>query len=927
MRTIRTLVLFHFLIISGMLQAQSWRSSLYSTTWSPQGNFYTDKIIQDFSYAGYHRGEKQIPVITTNVKDVTVSPYFADKTGASDATAKIQKAIDDVSAAGGGVVYLPAGTYKVSPGSNNYCLQIKTSNVVLRGAGQGKTFILNTSYQMQNKSILKVQGSANWYGTETNKTLIAKDLTGPTKDIPVKSSAGYVVGDIVILRNYIGDAWINEHKITQWLGYGSSLKGLTFCRQIMKVDPVNNIITIDAPIRYSLLTRDNSAVYKISGMISEVGIESLSVGNIQNPSTTGWGEEDYTNSTKAAYNSHASYAVYVSSVNNGWVNNVGTFQPSGNTSTAHLLSNGLLLNYCKNTTVQNCYFQRPQYGGGGGNGYMYRITGSENLMQLCTSEYTRHGFVFSSMCTSGNVIHKCTDIKTGTATGATGYYKTSGNGSDHHMHFSVSNLIDQCTTKDSYFAAGFRDYGSTPIHGITAAHSVYWNMTGNGTTYSQVVHTQQGRYGYAIGTSGNASAVKTGELSMAGSSAITAPVDHVEGVGTGATLVPQSLYLDQVSKRLNNPVPCLANQLPTISLAATASSLTAPANVTLTATALDTDGSITKVDFYSGPTLLNSDVSAPYSYSLTNVVAGNYSYTAKVIDNCGGITTSAISPIVVGSSGNKAPVVSITSPSNNASFNAPASITISASATDADGTISAVQFFNGATLLGSDATSPYSFVWSSVATGTYSITAKATDNSGAVATSTGVSVKVITVATGDIIGVDCGTKNTSGSYQLSASDKINATSYSWWYTGSVQSVTPVSTDNSKATVVFGSGFSAGNLCVGVNYNAAPWYKQYCKALAVCGARTDVSMLSVETTDASQFIIAPNPSNTSFLISSGEKIISLVIADCNGMIVHTNASIEEGESISVGDKFSPGLYFVKILYLSGRTEVKRIQKMM
>ena len=76
------------------------------------------------------------------------------------------------------------------------------------------------------------------------------------------------------------------------------------------------------------------------------------------------------------------------------------------------------------------------------------------------------------------------------------------------------------------------------------------------------------------------------------------------------------------------------------------------------------------------------------------------------------------------------PSVSITSPTSGASFAAPATITISATATDADGTIAKVEFFVGQTKLGEDTTAPYSIVWSGVAAGSYSLTARATDNAG-----------------------------------------------------------------------------------------------------------------------------------------------------------------------------------------------------
>lgn len=91
---------------------------------------------------------------------------------------------------------------------------------------------------------------------------------------------------------------------------------------------------------------------------------------------------------------------------------------------------------------------------------------------------------------------------------------------------------------------------------------------------------------------------------------------------------------------------------------------------------------------------------------------------------------------------NATPSVSITSPANGAVFGAPATITINANATDSDGSVSNVEFYNGTNLLGSDNTAPYSFTWSGVAVGSYSITAKAYDNAGASSTSAAVAISV-----------------------------------------------------------------------------------------------------------------------------------------------------------------------------------------
>ncbi|HSZ71669.1 MAG TPA: carbohydrate-binding protein, partial [Cytophagaceae bacterium] len=84
------------------------------------------------------------------------------------------------------------------------------------------------------------------------------------------------------------------------------------------------------------------------------------------------------------------------------------------------------------------------------------------------------------------------------------------------------------------------------------------------------------------------------------------------------------------------------------------------------------------------------------------------------------------------------PTVSITAPGNNASYTAPASIALSASASAASGSnISKVSYYNGSTLLGTATSSPYNFTWSNVAAGTYNVTAVATDNTGAASAASG----------------------------------------------------------------------------------------------------------------------------------------------------------------------------------------------
>ena len=103
-------------------------------------------------------------------------------------------------------------------------------------------------------------------------------------------------------------------------------------------------------------------------------------------------------------------------------------------------------------------------------------------------------------------------------------------------------------------------------------------------------------------------------------------------------------------------------------------------------------------------------------------------HTYTVGTNCTGITGI--------------PAISITSPASNASFNELSTVTITANATDSNGTVSKVEFYRGNTLLGTDLTSPYSYSWTNAPAGNYNLVAKVTDNSNITTFSTIVPIVV-----------------------------------------------------------------------------------------------------------------------------------------------------------------------------------------
>ena len=197
---------------------------------------------------------------------------------------------------------------------------------------------------------------------------------------------------------------------------------------------------------------------------------------------------------------------------------------------------------------------------------------------------------------------------------------------------------------------------------------------------------------------------------------------------------------------LSNTHSSAGNSAPTASVTAPANGATFNEgdNITITANASDSDGSITKVEFFQGSTKLGEDTSSPYSFTWNNVSAGSYNLTATATDNGGATGSSSAVSITVNSAPNADPTTSITAPANGASFNAGDNITISASASDSDGSISKVEFFQGATKLGEDLSAPYSFIWNNVGAGSYDLTSVATDNVGATGASSVVSISVAT---------------------------------------------------------------------------------------------------------------------------------------------------------------------------------------
>lgn len=98
--------------------------------------------------------------------------------------------------------------------------------------------------------------------------------------------------------------------------------------------------------------------------------------------------------------------------------------------------------------------------------------------------------------------------------------------------------------------------------------------------------------------------------------------------------------------------------------------------------------------------------------------------------------------VFVGRLGNVPPTVLLTSPAEGAKFFAPATVALVASAADANGSVAKVEFFQGNEKVGESTADPPSVTVSNLVEGTYTFTARATDNLGATGVSLPVTVEV-----------------------------------------------------------------------------------------------------------------------------------------------------------------------------------------
>ena len=507
----------------------TWRSVLFPKTWKPDFTGPGGLFVHDFSYAGYRNSEESIPSLG-EAAVFSVVDYGAAPNQDADSTAGFQSALDAAVAAGGGVVFVPAGLYRCDG-----LLSVKASNVVLRGEGPQASRIYFTRHDtMTGKAHISFTGS----GATDIETALVADGEARLSTIAVEDASQLAVGDDISIGWVITDDFIAHHSMTgTWAAFNGTWQPF-FRREIVGIDTdvTPNQVTVDVPLRYPALVADGATVRRETGYVSEVAVEGLGLSN-----AVEWNQ---------AWANERSHVLSFSFVKDGWIRNVETFEspisPSGgNGAHAHLQNSGLKIHASKRFTVEDTVMEKSQNRGGGGCGYLFEVRVSNEILFVdCTARAGRHNFIQNwGFGVTGCVWLRCFS-EDGFAVSLQGLPFIGQTGfSEFHHSLATGNLIDSSTFHDGFKAVNRQDWSTGAGH--TATQNIFWNNSGNGK-----IHSRQWDWGCIIGTSGNLDAVTSLGGLFNTEAEGTEPEDFTEGLGQGETLYPSSLFEEQLLLRL-----------------------------------------------------------------------------------------------------------------------------------------------------------------------------------------------------------------------------------------------------------------------------------------------------------------------------------------------------------------------------------------
>jgi hypothetical protein len=237
-------------------------------------------LLPDFRYAGYHSGQDRIPNPQA-IADVKNKGAKGD--GTTDDTAAFRAAVKTAGFTdGGGAVNIPAGRYVITN-----VIEL-SSDVVLRGAGAGKTVLVIPKSLQDLGGVSTVEDEKSGYAFSggfitisgkpktTRVAPLAADAKRGDRTITLTSRGKLKMGDRIrvvtnndpSLGRYLhgdrfdaGKATFDHKNFIDWVARIDAMKG--------------NTLTLDRPLRIDLRTAWQPEVWSYEPGVENAGVENL----------------------------------------------------------------------------------------------------------------------------------------------------------------------------------------------------------------------------------------------------------------------------------------------------------------------------------------------------------------------------------------------------------------------------------------------------------------------------------------------------------------------------------------------------------------------------------------------------------------------------------------------------------------------------
>jgi len=477
--------------------------------------------VPDFSGAGYAGGGVALPQLPVRVLIEPVS---------GDAEKLVQAAIDYVSGLPAdsrgfrGAVQIAAGRYSIAGQ-----LKIRSSGVVLRGAGAGPTGTVLFAAGTGRRALIELGGSDSRKNVGVKLKLADTYVPVGATTISIgESNHGLSPGMSITIERPSPTQWIQSMGMDVAPGrqpytWKPGAFNVSWDRVVVAVDGPK--ITLDSPLTLALESRYGGATvqpYTQSGYVENAGIENIRF-------------ESAYDGANLADEDHAWNAISLNYAKDVWVADV---------TAVHFASSTVLVGAkVARATVQDCASVTPVAESGGYRRMAFHTSGQQTLFLRCTAEHGGNDFTVGYLSAGPNVFLDCTAHETRGFSGALGSW-SSGVLYDGAQIDGGSLRLDNLETWNQGV-------------GWATANSLLWNCSASVV----VVRQPPGAHNWAVGVWGQF--LGDGAWSQVNEfakpmSLYRAQLQQRRGQGALSALAPRLYLLDQRAPRIDSVQPKLS---------------------------------------------------------------------------------------------------------------------------------------------------------------------------------------------------------------------------------------------------------------------------------------------------------------------------------------------------------------------------------